>query len=439
MLTTVLFVIAALLAAACVALWLSRTALLRRVTAAETAETDLTTRLTESEKTAAVLQQRLDDNQQRQQEEVQRYEQLRKQFEDTFNSLAGKALESSSEQFLKLAKQNFAAQHEQQKAEIDKRKNAVDQLVKPIGDTLKQTRERLEAIEKIQTERAATITESLKQMGLSSNDLRAETAKLVSALSKPQVRGAYGEMQLERIAEIAGMRNYCDFDTQHTVKDADNNSLRPDMVVRLPNERVIVIDAKMNASKYMDAISAKTEDEAEQHLQDFATHVAQQVKALSKKEYRAFVEGAIDFVVMFIPADQLIDAALERKPDLLEAAYNDNIILASPSTLIGLLRAVHIGWREKSVSDNAAELFALGKELHERAAVALGYAADVGKAIKNAGDKYDRFVGSVDKRMMPTLRRFEEKGADSTKTIPELPAINVQPRELQGLPATPEA
>ncbi len=416
--------IAIALAALSVYLLIQRTRLNTELTAA-------TARLSDAEKDLALLQQQIEGADQRQREELQRYESLRKQFEDTFNSLAGKALESSSAQFLKLANEKFSAQHEQQKAEIDKRKEAVDNLVKPIGDTLKQTRERLEAIEKIQTERAATITESLKQMGLSSADLRSETQRLANALSKPQVRGAYGEMQLERIAEIAGMRSYCDFDTQHTVKDDAGANLRPDMVVRLPNDRVVVIDAKMNASKYMDAISATTPEEAESLLGEFATHVADQVKSLSKKEYRSSVKGAIDFTVMFIPADQLIDAALERRPDLLEAAYKDSIILASPSTLIGLLRAVHIGWREKSISDNAEELIKLGTELHERTATALGFADDIGKAIKNAGDKYNKFVGSVDGRLMPTLRKFEEKGAKSTKQIEDLPKVVVETREMR--------
>ncbi|MCB9838564.1 MAG: DNA recombination protein RmuC [Phycisphaeraceae bacterium] len=412
-----------LLALACVTLWVLR----------ERLRADLTARLTSAEKDAALLTQQIADHARRQQEETARYETLRKQFEDTFNSLAGKALESSSEQFLKLARENFAAQHEQQKAEIDKRREAVDQLVKPIGETLKQTRERLDAIDKAHTERAATLAESLKLSTLAGDQLRAETARLANALSKPQVRGAYGEMQLERIAEIAGMRAYCDFDTQHTVTDGQGGRHRPDMVVRLPNERVIVIDAKTNTQAYMEAISADTPELAERHLQQFADHVAQQVRALSRKEYRDSVEGSIDFVVMFIPADQLVDAALERKPDLLEAAYKDNVILASPSTLIGLLRAVHVGWREKTLSDNAHELFTLGKELHERAATALTYAAEIGKAIETAGDKYNRFVGSVEGRLMPTLRKFEDKGAKSTKELDAIAAVEVRTREMKTL------
>jgi DNA recombination protein RmuC len=422
MLTTIAFTLAALLAVAGFLLWRSRAG--------------LAARLSDAEKDAALLTQQIEGNDRRRQEETARYESLRKQFEDTFSALAGKALAANNEQFLTLAKQNFAAQHEQHKADIDKRKEAVDNLVKPIGDTLKQTRERLDAIDKAHTERAATLTESLKQSALAGDQLRAETSKLVSALSKPHVRGAYGEMQLLRIAEIAGMRAYCDFDTQRTVTDADGSRLRPDMVVRLPNERVIVIDAKTNTQAYMEAISAKTPEEAEALLQQFATHVAEQVRALSRKEYRDSVAGSIDFVVMFIPADQLVDAALERRPDLLEAAYKDNVILASPSTLIGLLRAVHIGWREKSLTDNAAELFTLGKELHDRAATALGFAADVGKAIDNAGQKYNQFVGSVESRLMPTLRKFEEKGAGSTKALEDVPRVEVETREVKGLPAS---
>jgi DNA recombination protein RmuC len=203
----------------------------------------------------------------------------------------------------------------------------------------------------------------------------------------------------------------------------------------MPNGRALAIDAKTNIEAYLDAIEASDPDEAQRQLDRFARHVAEQAEALAKKDYWSSIDGCFDFVVMFVPGDQFIDAALERRPQLLDLAAQRGVILASPSTLIGLLRAVYLGWREKSLSDSARELFELGKELHERAATALGYAAEVGKAISRSQELYNRFVGSVDARLMPTLRRFEERGAASARELPQLSAVEGVTREMQSLPS----
>ncbi len=360
------------------------------------------------------------------------------QMRDAFKSLASDELKNTSTEFLKLAKQTFAAEQEKAKSELEQRKQAVDSLVKPLHEKLEKTGETLGKIEQARIEAYAKLAQQTQDVLKSSSDLRLETSKLVKALRKPQVRGRYGEIQLERVVELAGMRDYCDFDTQSSMTNSDGAKLRPDMVVRLPNERLIAIDAKTNIDAYLDAIEAESPEESEQHLERFARHVAEQAKALAKKEYSAQLKNSPEFVVMFIPGDQFIDAALQRQPELLSLAADCRVIIASPSTLIGLLRAVYVGWREKSLSDSAHELFELGKELHERAVVALESAASVGKAIDAAKERYNKFVGSVDRRLMPTLRKFEEKGAASSKKLEALTELEGDTRSIQSLPTPTE-
>lgn len=366
-------------------------------------------------------------------------EQSQSQMREAFKSLASDELRSTSDEFLKIAKQTFAAEQEKAKGELEQRKQAVDSLVKPLHEKLEKTGETLNKIEQSRIEAYAKLAQQTQDVLKSSSELRTETSKLVQALRKPQVRGRYGEIQLERVVELAGMRDYCDFTTQASMTSSEGAKLRPDMVVRLPNKRLIAIDAKTNIEAYLDAIEAESIDDAERHLDRFARHVADQAQALAKKEYGAQFEHSPEFVVMFIPGDQFIDAALQRRPDLLDLAADQRVIIASPSTLIGLLRAVHVGWREKSLSDSAHELFKLGKELHERAVTALESAASVGKAIDAAKERYNKFVGSVDRRLMPTLRKFEEKGAASSKSLADLSELEGDTRTIQSLPSSTES
>lgn len=348
-----------------------------------------------------------------------RERQLREHFErrdaemrEHFKALAADALKGSSESFLKLAAETMRAEHERGAAELEKRRAAVDELVKPIAETLKETRTRLDGL-------AAT-----------SGELKDETVRLARALSKPEVRGAYGEIQLRRVAELAGMRAYCDFDEQASQRDDQGRLLRPDMIVRLPNDRMIVVDAKANLQAFLEAAGAKTPEEAELCFDRFARHVDEQVTALSKKQYWAEFDGSPEFVVMFVPGDQYVDAALSRRADLIERAAQQNVILASPSTLIGLLRAVAVGWREKRLDEQAKELFELGKQLHERAVAAMTHVVSLGKAIQQAAQRYNDMAGSLESRLMPTLRRFEESGARSAKELPGLVEVDVRVRAL---------
>ncbi len=365
--------------------------------------------------------------------EREQLEEFKKNLHETFDASARRALASSHDEFLKRAAQTFEQSREKSSSEIK-------QHVTPIAETLKKADEKIAQLERQRLEAYAKLTEQIGHISVSHAELRDKTGDLVKALRKPQVRGQYGEIQLQRVAELAGMTSYCDFSTQASSRDSEGRLLRPDMVVKLPNGRAIAVDAKTNIEAYLDAIESDDEESRTANLDRFARHVREQAKALAGKNYWSQVDGGFDFVVMFIPGDQFIDAALEREERLLDLAAQDGVILASPSTLIGLLRAVAVGWREKSLSESAAELFELGKELHERAAVALGHASGVGKALETAQRKYNDFVGSVDSRLMPTLKKFEEKGAGSTKQLDSLSQIDGSPRRLAGdVQAGPDA
>jgi DNA recombination protein RmuC len=331
----------------------------------------------------------------------QQLAQMDAKMREAFASLSREAMEKNSAQFLTMAEQKLEA-----------KRSAVDELVKPIAETLKRTDDKLAVIESAGT--------SLKE----------ETGRLVRALRDPHVRGRYGEIQLRRVAELAGMSAYCDFTEQEQSRDVDGVALRPDMVVKLPSERVIVVDAKTNIRAYLEAMEAATPEEAEACLDRFARHVSEQATALARKKYWTQYDGSPEFVVMFIPGDQFVDAALSRQADLLERAAEQGVILASPATLIGLLRAVAVGYQEQKLAKAAAELRDLGRELHQRAATAFGYIADMGGSLEKAVEKYNAFVASYQGRFEPTLKKFEEAGVKGAKELPEVESVEVRVKAL---------
>ncbi|MBX3364659.1 MAG: DNA recombination protein RmuC [Phycisphaeraceae bacterium] len=368
--------------------------------------------------------------------ELLRQEMIRNEqrLKETFDALSKAALKSNSDEFLKLAETKIKTQNELGQAELDKRKAAVEQLVKPISETLARTDQKIVEFEKKMLADQSRLGEHLRQVVESSAALRDETGRLTRALSRPEIRGRYGEIQLKRVAELAGMTSYCDFTEQTSVRDASGDLLRPDMVVRLPNERVIAVDAKTNTYAYVEAVNAQTEEERERHLERFVGHIADQVGKLARKGYWKEFDGSPEFVVMFVPGDVFIDAALSRRPELLDDAAQKGVILASPATLIGLLRAVAVGWRESRIQEQARELFRLGKELHERATNALGHAAKLGETIGRAVTQYNQFVGSVETRLMPTIRKFEDVGASGGQPVKELESVSIMPRQVSSLP-----
>lgn len=370
--------------------------------------TDLTAKLAEARQQLTDLdhiKQQLEANEQR--------------LKESFAALSADALKASKADLLQLAKEQFTAHRADSEQELEKRRLAVEQMVRPIRETLGKTDERLTRLD-----------EQLAANTLTAANLREETGRLFKALSKPEVRGAYGEIQLKRVAELAGMTAYCDFTEQTSVRDEQGNLLRPDMVVKLPNDRVIAVDAKANLHAYLEALGAPDDAARNDQLDRFARHIAEQAKKLADKRYWSAFEHSPEFVVMFVPGDHFIDAALQRRPDLLDLAAQQNVILASPSTLIALLRAVAVGWRESTLAEEAKALLELGKELHDRAAVAFDHAAKLGDAIRQSVERYNRLVGSLDTRMVPTLKKFEEAGVTSGKALPEPTEVTVVTRSL---------
>lgn len=350
---------------------------------------------------------------------IEEFKANREQMVQQFEALGSQTLKSNQEALGKFITERLKDADSLSQAELDKRKQAIESMVKPIRETLDKTHQQITQLD-----------ERVKASSDSNESLKEETARLTRALSRPEIRGRYGEIQLRRVAELAGMTDYCDFNEQFSERDGDGNLLRPDMVVTLPNDRVIVVDAKANINAYIEAVNAANDSERERHMERFSKHTSEQVKKLADKKYWALFERSPEFVVMFVPGDHFIDAALSRNPQLLDMAAQHGVILASPSTLIGLLRAVQVGWREQALSEQAAALFELGKELHDRAATAFEHAGKLGDSLRQSLDRYNKMVGSIDTRMIPTLRRFEEAGAKSTKSLTEPKAISGEPRQL---------
>ncbi|MEO0512446.1 MAG: DNA recombination protein RmuC [Planctomycetota bacterium] len=372
--------------------------------------------LRERAENAEALRQQLEKNEQK--------------LKEAFEALSNKALKGTTDQFLKWAKDRQESHLKEAEASIEERRAAVERLVKPIGETLEATKLKLESIEKSRVESFAALQEKMEGVTIAGRGLRDETSKLTKALSRPEIRGQYGEIQLRRVAELAGMTSYCDFTEQTSERSSDGDLLRPDMVVTLPNDRVIAVDAKTNTYAYLEAVNAETDNEREHHLERFTKHVADQAKKLGDKKYWSLFDGSPEFVVMFVPGDHFIDAALARRPRLLDEAAQRNVILASPSTLIGLLRAVAVGWREHALTEQAGELLRLGRELHERASVVFDHTAKLGRSLDQSIGHYNTLVGSIDSRVTPTLRKFEDAGAKSSKPLAEVKLVEASPRPL---------
>ncbi|MEL6328347.1 MAG: DNA recombination protein RmuC [Planctomycetota bacterium] len=347
----------------------------------------------------------------------------RSRLDEEFAKIARASVSEGHKRLVEMARQVLGAERELSQKEMTERLEAAERKVKPIDESLAKTAQQLVAL-----------NERIDNAAKAHSELRQETGKLVRALSRPEVRGRYGEIQLRRVAELAGMSAYCDFTEQTSSRDDAGALLRPDMVVRLPNERVVAVDAKCNIDAYVRAAEASSEADREELLGKFAQDVAQQVRSLSSKKYWDALEQSPEFVVMFVPGDHFLDAALARQGDLLEKAAQQNVILASPSTLIGLLRAVHVGWGEQRLAAQAQELRTLCRELHERAGVFLKHLGETGTALERAVKKYNDAVGSVETRLVPTMRKIEDSGAGSGKEIVEPKPASTLPRTgVQGL------
>ncbi len=357
-------------------------------------------------------------------------EAMKQELKDTFSALSGAALDSNNERFLTVAKATITAMLAETEGRLGKHTSAIDGCVKPLQDMLQRYDAGLRSLEEKRAREHGSLAEQLKALTHNSASLQQETANLVTALRKPQVRGRWGEMQLRRVAELSGMSGHCDFTEQVTLANDDNRS-RPDMVVHLPGRRDIVVDAKVSLEAHFDAMAATTEDEKKSAMKRLGQHLRAHIDGIAKKEYWGQVAQSPELVVMFLPGESSLGAALEEDPGILEYAMTKKVLLATPATFMALMAGVASGWRQEDVAKNADELRALGAELYKRMSTFAAHLARMGNAINSINDNYSEAVGSLESRVMPTIRRFKELGAASGDDIAEFKPIDKTPRLMR--------
>jgi DNA recombination protein RmuC len=342
---------------------------------------------------------------------VKQFEEAQRNARETFESLAGKVLNQSSEQFLRLANQNFQSKQQDATAQLDQRKHAIDEMLKPLKTSLSEYKQTIQAIETERKQDKGTLTEQIVQLsGL--------TSSLDRSLRHPGSRGQWGQFTLRRVAELAGMVSHCDFDEQVSVQTPDGR-LQPDMVVRLPNDRTIVVDAKAPGDSYKKATDTQSDEERKGLLQSHAQAVEGHVRQLASKQYSQQFDGSPDFVVLFLPAESMLYAALGARPELLDAAMEKGVVIATPSILVALLRAVAVGWREQRVTENAKRISDLGQELHSRIVTMIEHYTRLGNTLESTVTHYNRMGASLESRVLPQAQKLAEFGADSPKALPQ--------------------
>ena len=349
------------------------------------------------------------------------------QLDRRFDDLAGRQLRENIDNFLRLAREHLGGHQQAAQATLKEREQAIEALVKPIQESLTRTSQALREIEAERQRDFGSLRQHLADMRESQTALQRETRNLVQALSKPQVRGQWGEIALRRLVELAGMTAHCDFEEQvHVV--TEDGALRPDMVVHLPEGRDVVVDVKTPLDAYLVAVEASSDEARTAALRRHAQHVAERVRLLSSKSYYAQFEQAPQFVVLFLPGDQFLSSALDQQPELLDRAMSSNIILTTPSTLLALLKTVYNGWQNVRLAENAERIRGLAEDLHARLATFGGHMARIGSALESSIVAFNRAVGSLERSVMPGARKFVELGVRSDKPIEELAEIEVSPR-----------
>jgi DNA recombination protein RmuC len=357
-------------------------------------------------------------------------EEARERLGDSFKALAGEALNSNNQAFVALAKSELAQHQVQAREELEKRKVAMDALVKPIADSLTSVDKKIEQLERERAQAHGALFTHLKTVTAQQEELKRETANLVTALRAPHTRGRWGEIQLRRVCEMAGMLKHCDFTEQETVS-SDDGRLRPDVVVQLPGGKQVVIDAKVPLAAYLDAIEARDELTRKTHLQSHLRQVRDHIKKLSAKTYWDQFEDTPEFVVMFVD-ESMYRVALDEAPGLIEEAFEQHVLIATPASLLGLLRAVHYGWRQEKMAASAQEVAELGRELHSRLGKFAATLAKIGRSLGTSVNAYNEAVGSFDSRVLVTARKLSEHGAASESKELEQPGqVEVMPRAVQ--------
>lgn len=376
----------------------------------------------------AVLKAQIKGEEQLERERHAALERSMERLKSSFDNIASSSLRSNSEVFLQLAREHLGQHQRSAVAALGEREKAIETMLAPIREALSKTELQIQRIEKDRHESFGSLRSSLEQVALGQQALQKETLRLVNALRRPEVRGQWGEMTLRRLAELAGMVEHCDFKEQVHVRVEDGN-LRPDMIVHMPDGRDLVVDVKTPLDAYLEAVDATTDEQRAVAMRRHANAIAERVRQLGAKNYWSQFERSPDFVILFIPGDQFLSAALAEQPNLLEDAIRQDVIIATPSSFVALLKAVAYGWRQMSLAQNAETIRTLAEDLYKRLAVFTSHLAKLGRNLGNSVDSFNAAVGSLERQVLPGARKFTELGVRPDRELETLEPIDKLTRE----------
>ena len=362
--------------------------------------------------------------------EVNTVTQQQEMLKQTFSALSSDALKHNNQMFIDLAQETLKRFHVQAKGELDQKEKSIENLVKPISDALLKTEQQIQAMEKDRKEAYGSLHKHLETLSQTQLQLHDQTRNLVQALRRPEVRGQWGEITLKRLVELAGMVEHCDFYEQESV-ETDSGRVRPDMIIRMPTGREIVVDVKTPLDAYLSAVEAQTDDERKQFMEQHVRNVRTRIKELSAKSYWEQFSRSPDFAVLFIPGEQFLSSALDLDRDLLEFALARKIILATPTSMVALMRAVAFGWRQEQLSENAELIRTTGEDLYKRLATFSDHLAKLGRSLDGAVGNYNKAVGSFDTKLVPGAKKLADMGIDASREFENPEQIEKAAREIE--------